>query len=176
MESELSSYTAMMKVVDSVEASVDALIDPDSVGVAIDIQSHTMESPSLQLCRSNATVINEVENRLRQVDSRTEGKHVTWVELVHEGLYGNSDEDAQEKSGNKDAGNYGRSSTSPASSELEAYDGWIERIHAAAPSGTFMMIITQGSLLSVKMLAARKLHARWEQTALRKKQAIAGIS
>ena len=45
------------------------------------------------------------------------------------------------------------------SEELQVFDRWIERIHDAAQTGTFIMVITQGSLQPAKPEATQSMGA-----------------
>jgi hypothetical protein len=144
-----------------------------------------LESSLLQLCHSNHAVVDEVVERLRrQREAKNDNdarkrKQLTWVELVHGGLpiddghdddgHDDGDDDCESKENALDA------SPTCTSEELQVFDRWIERIHDAAQTGTFMMVITQGSLQPAKLLASQKLRSRWEQAAIRRKQALAGM-
>ena len=95
------------------------------------------------------------------------------VELVHGGLPIDDDDGDDDDSGSKEK--VLDASSSCTSEKLQVFDRWIERIHDAAQTGTFMMVITQGSLQPAKLLASQKLRSRWEQAAIRRKQALAGM-
>jgi hypothetical protein len=193
MESELSAASTALRLSTSIKAVVDdAFIDSttssssssSSTSSSIRASKAVEEQPKsslLQLYHSNRSVVDEVVKRLQQRpemkddvddddDDARKRKQVTWVELVHGGLPIDDDgDDSESKEKVLDA------SPSCTSEKLQVFDRWIERIHNAAQTGTFMMVITQGSLQPAKLLAAQKLRSRWEQAAIRRKQALAGM-
>jgi len=189
MESELSAASTALRLSTTIKIVVDdAFIDNSSSSSsstsirASKAVEEQLESSLLQLCHSNHAVVDEVVKRLQQRremkddddddddDDARKRKQVTWVELVHGGLPIDDDgDDSESKEKVLDA------SPSCTSEKLQVFDRWIERIHNAAQTGTFMMVITQGSLQPAKLLAAQKLRSRWEQAAIRRKQALAGM-
>jgi hypothetical protein len=197
VESELSAASTALRLSTTIKAVVDdAFIDSTSSSSSSSSSSSTSsiraskaveeqsESSLLQFYHSNHEVVDEVVNRLQQRremkddvddddddDDASKRKQVTWVELVHGGLP--IDDGDGDDSGSK--GKALDASPTCTSEELQVFDRWIERIHNAAQTGTFMMVITQGSLQPAKLLASQKLRSRWEQAAIRRKQALAGM-
>jgi len=192
MESELSAASTALRLSTSIKAVVDdAFIDSTTSSSSSSIRAskaveEQLESSLLQLCHSSHAVVDEVVKRLQQRremkddddddddDDARKRKQVTWVELVHGGLPIDDDDDGDDDdSGSKEK--VLDASPTCTSEELQVFDRWIERIHDAAQTGTFMMVITQGSLQPAKLLASQKLRSRWEQAAIRRKQALAGM-